>query len=101
VNGDAHPGLTLGRGGSEREIDEGDFPLRRNRGGRWPAMLAALQGKGGRRKWLGRCGVQQGAARLFIGRERRWSGRARGARAAGGNGGLGKKSWRGDDGSGR
>jgi hypothetical protein len=31
-----------------------------------------------------------GAARLFIGRERRWSGRARGARAAGGNGSLGK-----------
>jgi hypothetical protein len=24
VNGDAHPGLTLGRGGSDREIDEGD-----------------------------------------------------------------------------
>jgi hypothetical protein len=27
VNGDAHPGLTLGRGGSEREIDEGAVVL--------------------------------------------------------------------------
>jgi hypothetical protein len=50
VNGDAHPGLTLGRGGSEREIDEGDLPLRKNRGGRWAALVAVLRGKGGRRK---------------------------------------------------
>jgi hypothetical protein len=49
VDVDAHPGLTLGRG-SEREIDEGDFPLRRNRGGRWAALLVALRGKGGRNK---------------------------------------------------
>jgi hypothetical protein len=27
VNGDAHPGLTLGRSGSEREIDEGAVVL--------------------------------------------------------------------------
>jgi hypothetical protein len=46
VDGDARPGLTLGRGGSEREIDEGDFPLRKNRGGRWATLVAALRGKG-------------------------------------------------------
>jgi hypothetical protein len=46
VDGDARPGLTLGRGGSEREIDEGDFPLCKNRGGRWVTLVVALRGKG-------------------------------------------------------
>jgi hypothetical protein len=49
VDGDAHPGLTLGRGSSEREIDE-----------RWrakveAAMAAAVEGKGGRGRLLWRC----------------------------------------------
>jgi hypothetical protein len=46
VDVDAHPRLTLGRGGSEREIYEGDFPLRKNRGGRWATLVVALRGKG-------------------------------------------------------
>jgi hypothetical protein len=40
----------LSRGGSETEIDEGDLPLLKNRGGRWATLVAALQGKEGRMK---------------------------------------------------
>jgi hypothetical protein len=86
VDGEALPKITSGKGSSEREIDEGDLPLRKNRG-RWAALVAALRGKEGRRKWLGRCEVRRGAAPASIyrrGEAAEWPGRARGPCAAGG-----------------
>jgi hypothetical protein len=46
VNGEARLGLTSGRDSLEGEIDEGDLSLRKNRGGRWAALVVVLRGKG-------------------------------------------------------
>jgi hypothetical protein len=75
VDGDAHPRLTLGRGSSEREIDEGDLPLRKNRGGgRLWWWRCEAKGEGGSKLggawWGGRVTVPFIAAeRQFPGQE--------------------------------
>jgi hypothetical protein len=72
VDGDARPGLTLGRGGSEREIDEGDFSLRKNSGGRWATLVVAMRGKGEGGSKLGGAWCRGERGGLFIAAGRRF-----------------------------